>query len=357
MTAEMRGRAPGDHDRSIENIPLLNGLRGLAALIVFVSHAAIIGFLPAPLGHGFGQVGVMIFFVLSGFLMGHLYLRRAFTGGNLKAYALARAGRVAPLYFAVVAMSVVIYNFVYPEFRYALDLHDLRQLLEALLLIRAPYELWTIPVEVQFYAVFPVFWLLYTRGWRFRLIPLAALVSLPTVLTIALFGEKLIMLPTFSFAFFMGLFTAVYFDQIKLLVLDKLPQAGGILFLLLVLVNLPELRMEHGLAFSRTQYWVAIWLDPVTWFFVYGLFLCCVAGARSLDVLKSPAFGFLGQISYGFYLFHYPVLMIVADVIGRGPVGLILGLATTVLLSAASYSYFEKPVMIWVRGFAAPRRN
>jgi len=53
-------------------IHTLTGLRGLAALIVFVSHSANVGLLPHFFGTGFGQVGVMIFFLLSGFLMSHL---------------------------------------------------------------------------------------------------------------------------------------------------------------------------------------------------------------------------------------------------------------------------------------------
>ena len=60
-----------------KEIGALTGLRGVAALIVFVSHGANEGVLPAMLGNGFGQIGVMIFFVLSGFLMGQLYLRRS----------------------------------------------------------------------------------------------------------------------------------------------------------------------------------------------------------------------------------------------------------------------------------------
>ena len=62
----------------------LNTLRGLAALIVVVSHYSnatlIMGGL---LGFGGGQFGVMIFFVLSGFLMSYLYLGREFTASSV----------------------------------------------------------------------------------------------------------------------------------------------------------------------------------------------------------------------------------------------------------------------------------
>lgn len=51
--------------------PELDGLRGLAAYIVLVSHASnMTGLWGTLLGNGAGQFGVMLFFVLSGFLMG-----------------------------------------------------------------------------------------------------------------------------------------------------------------------------------------------------------------------------------------------------------------------------------------------
>jgi len=46
----------------------------MATFIVFISHCANQGMLPAMFGNGFGQVGVMLFFILGGILMDHLYL-------------------------------------------------------------------------------------------------------------------------------------------------------------------------------------------------------------------------------------------------------------------------------------------
>ena len=57
-------------------LPVLNGIRGLAVAIVFASHASNIYFSGAIAGWGGGQLGVMLFFLLSGFLMSHLYLHR-----------------------------------------------------------------------------------------------------------------------------------------------------------------------------------------------------------------------------------------------------------------------------------------
>ena len=70
------------------NIPALDGLRGLAAVIVLVSHVSNnVGLWGGVLGHGGGQIGVMIFFVLSGYLMGFLYLDRPFNSAEVWSYA------------------------------------------------------------------------------------------------------------------------------------------------------------------------------------------------------------------------------------------------------------------------------
>jgi peptidoglycan/LPS O-acetylase OafA/YrhL len=76
----------------------LNSLRGLAALIVFFTHFSdITNWLGGALGGGSGAYGVMLFFLLSGFLMSYLYFDREFNKANIAGYFLARAGRVLPV--------------------------------------------------------------------------------------------------------------------------------------------------------------------------------------------------------------------------------------------------------------------
>ncbi|TIW24509.1 MAG: acyltransferase, partial [Mesorhizobium sp.] len=59
----------------------LDGLRGLAALLVVAGHLCnVLGVLPGIFGAGGAQVGVQLFFCLSGFLMGMLYLNAPFGG-------------------------------------------------------------------------------------------------------------------------------------------------------------------------------------------------------------------------------------------------------------------------------------
>lgn len=69
---------PPPNPQSYRYLPVLDSLRGLAAVVVVVSHSANRGYLPELFGRGFGGTGVTMFYALSGFLMAYLYLRRPF---------------------------------------------------------------------------------------------------------------------------------------------------------------------------------------------------------------------------------------------------------------------------------------
>src|SRR3546814_2038573 len=123
----------------------------------------------------------MIFYGLSGFLMAHLYLPKPPTASNIGSYARARFGRVVPLYVALVVASVLISNVFYKDFRYALPIDDPAQILRSVLFIEAPWELWTIPVEMQFYLAFVIAWRLYPRLGKWALVLTSIFISVPAV--------------------------------------------------------------------------------------------------------------------------------------------------------------------------------
>jgi peptidoglycan/LPS O-acetylase OafA/YrhL len=127
----------------------LNSLRALAALIVFFTHFSdITHWLNGSLGGGSGAYGVMLFFLLSGFLMSLLYLDTKFSRANIKRYLLARAGRVLPLYLIIVFSSYLLtqnnYDILY-------NIPDLNSLKGHLLFMHGESVLWSIPPEIQFY--------------------------------------------------------------------------------------------------------------------------------------------------------------------------------------------------------------
>lgn len=74
----------------------LDGLRGIAALCVLLYHATYIPFLPRFAN---GYLAVDLFFLISGFILGHIYSPRLAAGTTLAQFTVVRLWRFYPLYF------------------------------------------------------------------------------------------------------------------------------------------------------------------------------------------------------------------------------------------------------------------
>ena len=95
-----------------EYFPALDGLRGVAVLIVMLAHGSVRLF-PGDLTYRGGWLGVEVFFVLSGFLITSLLLKEKLMSGrvSLTSFWTRRALRIWPLYYAV----LLLYVFVLPQ--------------------------------------------------------------------------------------------------------------------------------------------------------------------------------------------------------------------------------------------------
>lgn len=141
--------------------PALDGLRGLAVLIVLLSHLANAG-LPVVPGlslAGTGKSGVYLFFVLSAFLLTRLLLQwpaeQWRQGARWADYALRRVLRIWPLYLVVLLGSAAITaTGVAPWWPYPMEGE---RLLRHLLLQEGTSVLWSIPVEFHYYLWLPLF--------------------------------------------------------------------------------------------------------------------------------------------------------------------------------------------------------
>jgi peptidoglycan/LPS O-acetylase OafA/YrhL len=93
----------------------LDGVRGFAVLIVFLSHSSGRELYPAEFLklQGIGHVGVYLFFVLSSWLLTTIVLNEIEETGTvrLKSYFLRRGFRIVPLYFCVI-IAVYAYQTV-----------------------------------------------------------------------------------------------------------------------------------------------------------------------------------------------------------------------------------------------------
>jgi peptidoglycan/LPS O-acetylase OafA/YrhL len=141
-------------------MPCLDGIRGLAALIVLFGHAPSLGFATTIQPHS-RDYGVLIFFVLSGFLMGDIYLSQLPARTSVSNYIVARFARIVPLYFLVVILSFAIFQFFDHNFTYQITS---TQLFRLLTFNGSVSVFWSVGPEVQFYGVFVFLWLLFARS-------------------------------------------------------------------------------------------------------------------------------------------------------------------------------------------------
>ncbi|TAK39179.1 MAG: acyltransferase [Lysobacteraceae bacterium] len=331
----------------------LDGLRGLAVLIVIASHLSLLGFglVPGlPVG-GIGKSGVYLFFVLSAFLLTRLLLERTparFADGRLwVGYAMRRVLRIWPLYLVVLALAWAITRAGAPWWHYQLDgAAVLRHLA-----LREGYSvLWSIPVEFKFYLWLPLMALalawMAARRW-----PLPA--------------QALVWLAALALATWAWPPSQTGINDVRLGPYLPLFLAGGAAAAI-------DLRIGHGgasrgwgiagllacAAFVLTlpETWAALSGTPVdhklthTWFVFFGvtwatLLLAVLHGPRWLRAPFAWApMRLLGVVSFSAYLWHMPVLYGMAAMgAGDWPLAGWWVFAATLLLSMASFLLVERP--------------
>ncbi len=157
----------------VDRVPALTGVRALAALLVVATHAA---YTTGKYTHGYlglvysrMEIGVPIFFVLSGFLLFGPWVRAAMTGSSgpsLRRYAWRRFRRIMPAYAVTVLAAFVLYHFRTAGPNPGHSWNGLLRNLTLTQIYTDNYlfshlhqgltQMWSLAVEVAFYAVLPL---------------------------------------------------------------------------------------------------------------------------------------------------------------------------------------------------------
>ncbi|WP_420129544.1 acyltransferase family protein [Longimicrobium sp.] len=338
--------------------PDIEGLRGVAILLVIAYHAGI----PAAAG---GYVGVDVFFVLSGYLITGLLLAEAERTDrvNLVQFYARRARRLLPASALVVLVTLLLGALVYSPMEqrslattaaatslYASNLWFAFLSTDYLGSHGAPSPLlhtWSLAVEEQFYLFWPVLAALVLRGAR-ETPRRARLLALTVVLGAASFAA-VFWLSRFaqSWAFFgsptrawefalgaLGLLLAGAWSRLPARATRALAWAGFAAVL------------GAGVAFGpTTRHPGFISLIPVV-----GTVLVLMAGARdpSAGVGRVLGVGWLqwvGRVSYSWYLWHWPLLVLAAVAFPRGGAPLrLLCVALSLGLAAVTLRLVENPI-------------
>jgi peptidoglycan/LPS O-acetylase OafA/YrhL len=333
--------------------PELDGVRGLAILLVVANHS--LGYRPFSWAFSGGGLGVDLFFVLSGFLITCLLLAEWERRGavSLRGFWARRARRLLP---ALVTIVVLLALFGLPQARHAFGLQVFLVALMRLSYLAnffvnfAPSgialgsvklglghgftHLWSLAQEEQFYLLWPLCLLaLLRRGTgpkRLLLVVFVAIgaVNLDRIVVFSLggSGEHIWNLPdTHGDAILFGCAAAVIFTY-RLL---RVPRSVGIL--------------SAAVAFSTVAWYDAghtaelVIALPLFAAGSASLLLAVLDGAlpRHLSaVFSSRPLRATGKVSYGLYLWHYPMLVFFG----------LAGLPFAVLATLLSYRYVETPL-------------
>src|SRR5947207_557429 len=140
-----------------ERQPGLDLLRALAIIVVVIYHAGIMGFPLPGQAHRFGWIGVDLFFVLSGYLIGGQLVAPLARGQNIKLgrFFARRALRILPAYLVVLAIYLFLpswreYPEMFPPWKFLLSVQNL-----GLRGGTAFSHAWSLAVEDQFYLTLP----------------------------------------------------------------------------------------------------------------------------------------------------------------------------------------------------------
>lgn len=292
-----------------KTIPSLNGLRALSILFVVIGHAEVRDFgLKDMIG---AQLGVTIFFVISGFLITYLLMKEE--QGNdghisLKGFYLRRIFRIFPVYYTLLFVYFVLQLLGLLQFTTASWLSSITYT-KSFNQVSPDWEtahLWSLSVEEQFYLVWPTvfyFFKKYRAPFAMAVVAVVPFVRLWS-------NYNVLHLCTRADALMVGCLLALYYDQVsdmintharKLLVL---PFAGllcclGAKRMISIFVKDSNHAEKVALAFGGSCGTVAI--------LCVGLIL--VISINYTDnpwfrFLNIPFMNYLGKLSYSIYIWQ-----------------------------------------------------
>jgi len=361
---------PNGSARALGHRPPLDGIRGLAILGVLMLHSTIWGAMPSVLPGG--NLGVTVFFVLSGYLITTLLIGEHERTGriDLRSFYLRRTARLLPGLLVLLPIYVLVFSRQQSAWQLVLLIGPVllyvSSFVQAIWGAMGPLAwTWSLSVEEHFYVLWPpaLRWLLNghadrrpgARGWlRRHPLPVATgaavlMVVVATALRVYLAGSfrwnefAYYATPTRMDALAVGCLAALFGHRYR----RPLPSVVGWAAL-------------AAIAWSYANPAFTIGSDALS---LYGLPLCEIAAAVLIVSVVNRPRGLLaralslrplvhlGVISYGLYLWNLLPGQTWTLLVGRhaGTAGTVVLFAVIFVAVELSYRYVEQPAMRWAR--------
>ena len=334
-----------------DHIPVLDGLRGVAVLLVLWSHLEavtahtplrVVDYVLQP-----GYLGVDIFFVLSGFLITRILLSNRARQRPVKNFLIRRFLRIFPIYY----LTVLVVGLIHPG-RYvwwcAVYLSNFY-----LPFNPKPVPLghtWSLAVEEHFYLIWP--WVVHKLSWRgsravavWGVLPLAVIAA-----AVALAIGPRVQMGRFIYmgtmfrasSLALGALFAFHEGWLRARTGNCWRVFGSMILPALVILPLGEFVFEGLIPLTKM----------VGFSMLCSAVLAAALGLRDSSawparVMRSAALTFVGRISYGLYLYHAPIFNAFGLVRhGYAPVSAgVLAVAATFGLATVSFYALEQPLL------------
>ena len=357
-------------------IPGLDGLRAIAFLLVFAFHTDYLQF---------GWVGVSLFFVLSGFLITGILLDMKKTLATrdyfFKFYG-RRFLRIFPLYyFYLILMTALAIWLISISYRPLYMQIFLDQVWYAIFYVYDFFfgtinfeysffldHFWSLSVEEQFYIFWPLLILLVPEkslkklflgfiaiGLIFRIVFLFIYSAgvfrfLGATAPLAIFPLPFSHMDAFAFGAYISRFAIPKAKEQFLPLLVALPIIGfGSQY-----IATGEMGTISSLGYPLLlpNAYQFIWgYTLLNYFFDITIYSVVKHGLLN-RFLESPPLRYLGKISYGLYVYHFPIIWFAIRVRDFGvvdpyakPVIALISFIVTLLVASLSYKYLEKPLL------------
>ncbi len=348
--------------------PNLNGLRFFAALAVIIHHTeqfksifGIENYWKLSFIKIIGNLGVTLFFVLSGFLISYIILSEKKKNGNInyKNFFMRRALRIWPLYFLIIFLSFFCFPyFEVLNFKLSANLNEdfyLKLILFILFLPNfvlrifptTPFasQTWSIGVEEQFYILWPLI-ISYTKN-ILRLFIL--LIILFPIIKFILYYISIKTGSDDAWFYTSKIFSDLSISSLALgslsayLVLEKKTRILNLIY------NKWVLRTYSAFLFILLIYGEEL---PYLHYEIYSVLFTIIivnlaTNSRTIKIsFENKVLNYLGKISYGIYMFHPFCIVLSINLMSSLEVHntiylYLLVLLLTILISGCSYHFFE----------------
>jgi peptidoglycan/LPS O-acetylase OafA/YrhL len=352
----------------------LDGLRAIAALGVLTFHVWLYRVGPPPGARTTvkdhllfqGNLGLICFFVLSGYLLYRAFARAALTGerADLGGYAVRRVARIVPAYYACVAgclllFAIVGYSDTLPPSGGIPLFAVFGENFSMSTLMKIDPVMWTLCVEAAFYVVLPllglVAFLLGPRRIGYQALLLAALVAVTAGWNQVVHARDLGPIASKSLLayighFALGMLVALWIERRRLArgaahsIGPRATAALMVAGVALISWNAYVYESWAGDSFSRVV------LAKLPTALGFALVVAAAAGGSGPAVawLRARPLVAVGIVSYGIYLWHLPLILVVRQ-LGLLPAALLprfaLVLALALALATLSWKLLERPLI------------